>query len=296
MKKWLGRLAALALLAIASNASAAVPQLKGRVNDYANVIPAEQEATLEARLARFDELPGKPQVVVLTTPSLDGEDIDKYSIDVARAWGIGQKGLDNGVLITVYPAPGDEFKHRIEVGYGLEGMLTDLMTTVVFDKYMHPHFVNEGHEDYFAAFMGAADAIDLVLRGQVDSDPLFAKAVKMETERRVQEQKALVALLITAVFSFVGAVLIMVNGWLGAAVGVVGGLIAALVVGYTFAGYIVFMIIGLVLVGIFWGMAQAKSSGESSSSGWSDSGSGSSSGGFSGGGGSFGGGGSSGGR
>ncbi|MBP7741118.1 MAG: TPM domain-containing protein [Candidatus Pacebacteria bacterium] len=292
MKKWFGRLAALALLIIASNASAAIPELKGRVNDYANVIPAEQEATLEARLARFDELPGKPQVVVLTTPSLDGEDIDKYSIDVARAWGIGQKGLDNGVLITVYPAPGDEFKHRIEVGYGLEGMLTDLMTTVVFDKYMHPHFVNEGHEDYFAAFMGAADAIDLVLRGQVDSDPLFAKAVKMEAEKRVREQKALVALLITAVFSFVGAVLIMVNGWVGAAVGVVGGLIAALVVGYAFTGYIVFMILGLVLVGIFWGMSQAQSSG--SSSAWSSSGSGG--GGFSGGGGNFGGGGSSGGR
>ena len=140
--------------------------------------------------------------------------------------------------------------------------------------------------------MGAADAIDLVLRGQVDSDPLFAKAVKMETERRVQEQKALVALLITAVFSFVGAVLIMVNGWLGAAVGVVGGLIAALVVGYGFVGYVVFMILGLVFVGTFWGMSKAQSNG--SSSAWSGSGSGG--GGFSGGGGSFGGGGSSGGR
>lgn len=282
------------MLAVAATASASVPQLTGRVNDRANVLSPEQEAALEARLARFDELPGKPQVVILTTPTLDGRDIDEYSIEVARAWGIGHKGLDNGVLITVYPAPGDEFKHRIEIGYGLEGMLTDLMTTVIFDTKMHPHFVNEGHEDYFAAFMGAADAIDLVLRDQVDTDPLFAKALKLEAKKQEEARKLFLGIGIMVVASFIGAVLVSANGWLGAGVGLAGGFIAAFAAGYGLVGFIVFMIVGVVLVGVFWGIGQAEGSGGSSGSGWSGSGSGG--GGFSGGGGGFGGGGSSGGR
>ena len=93
-----------------------VPKLKGRINDYAGILNSSEESQLESVL-RKTEAKTSSQVVLLTIPSLEGENLEDYSIRVVEKWQIGQKEYDNGALLLVALA---EKKVRIEVGYGLE--------------------------------------------------------------------------------------------------------------------------------------------------------------------------------
>lgn len=113
-----------------------VPRLTGRVNDTAGMLSKEAVARLDAALADFERT-DSTQLVVLTIPSLQGEPLEDYAVKVAQAWGIGQKGKDNGVLLLV--SKGDR-KVRIEVGYGLEGRLTDALTGRIIDHAIVPAF------------------------------------------------------------------------------------------------------------------------------------------------------------
>jgi uncharacterized protein len=125
------------LLCIAVTAGALeVPPLRGRVNDYANMISAEAENRIEA-VSRELESSDSTQIVVLTIPSLEGEDLEGFSIRVAESWRIGQEEYDNGVLLLVAQA---ERRIRIEVGYGLEGALTDLQAGRIIDYEITPYF------------------------------------------------------------------------------------------------------------------------------------------------------------
>jgi uncharacterized protein len=105
----------------AANDNGPLPALTGRVVDNAQLLPAGEEARLTARLAALEKSTSD-QLVVVTVPSLRGETIESYGLRLGNGWGIGQKGLDNGVLLIVAPA---EKRARIEVGRGLEGLLTD---------------------------------------------------------------------------------------------------------------------------------------------------------------------------
>ncbi len=131
---------AAVLLALALCAGQAlaldVPRLTGRVNDNAGMLSKEAISRLDAALADFQRT-DSTQLVVLTIPSLQGEPLEDYAIKVAQAWGIGQKGKDNGVLLLV--SKGDR-KVRIEVGYGLEGRLTDALTGRIIDHAIVPAF------------------------------------------------------------------------------------------------------------------------------------------------------------
>ncbi|MBI5097300.1 MAG: TPM domain-containing protein, partial [Nitrospirae bacterium] len=109
-----------------------VPQLKGRVNDYADMISASAEARLEEELKSFEQS-DSTQIVILTIPSLEGEVIEDFGIRVADAWKIGQAGKDNGVILI---ASKEDREMRIEVGRGLEGRLTDLMAGRIIDLVM----------------------------------------------------------------------------------------------------------------------------------------------------------------
>jgi uncharacterized protein len=113
-----------------------IPRLTARVNDYANLIPQDQRQRIEAQLAQFEQQTGN-QVAVLTIDSLDGEAIEDYANRVARAWALGQKGKDNGALLLVAR---QDRKMRIEVGYGLEPVLTDLQTSVIQNEVIIPYF------------------------------------------------------------------------------------------------------------------------------------------------------------
>ena len=96
-------------------------KLTGRVVDNADILDAATELSLTQRLAQL-EAQTRDQLVVVTVPTLGGQPINKYSLDLANRWGIGRADLDNGVLLLVAP---NEHMVRIEVGLGLEGLLTD---------------------------------------------------------------------------------------------------------------------------------------------------------------------------
>lgn len=113
-----------------------VPQLTGQVVDLAHILPKPTVESLEARLAAH-ETQSSNQAAVLIVPSLEGDSIEEFSHRVATTWKLGQKGTDNGVLLLV--AIGER-KVRIEVGYGLEGVLTDARSAQIIRNEIVPRF------------------------------------------------------------------------------------------------------------------------------------------------------------
>ncbi|MCF8033979.1 MAG: TPM domain-containing protein [Desulfarculaceae bacterium] len=106
------------------------------VGDYAKIIPANIKQAMENLSAELLQKTGA-SLVVATLPSLDGESIEQAAVQLFQKWGIGKKGQDKGVLLLVAPT---ERKMRIEVGYGLEGVLTDATSGAIRDQYMLPFF------------------------------------------------------------------------------------------------------------------------------------------------------------
>jgi uncharacterized protein len=154
-------LLAMALFLAAGPALSAldVPALTGRVNDYADMISASAEQSIAQKLEGL-EASDSTQVVVLTIPSLEGEDIEGFSIRVAEAWKIGTAEHDNGVILL---AARDDRAVRIEVGYGLEGKLTDLLSGRIIREIILPNF-KAGRFD--EGFQQAVDAIVAAVHGE----------------------------------------------------------------------------------------------------------------------------------
>ncbi|MBX3598742.1 MAG: YgcG family protein [Rhizobiaceae bacterium] len=150
-------LAVCAVLVVAVHA-AEIPALTGRVVDNANLLDASAEQALSSELESFEKK-SSDQIVVATIESLDGESIESFSNRLFRAWQLGQAGENNGVLLLVAR---DDRKMRIEVGYGLEGALTDLHSSLIIQD-MVPYFRNG---DYAGGIAQAVDGIEKVLEGQ----------------------------------------------------------------------------------------------------------------------------------
>jgi len=151
------------LFAMLANVSVArcaeIPYLTGRVNDNAQILSENARQLLSEKLKEHEDRTTN-QVVVLTIASLQGESIEDYSNKVFIEWGLGQKDKDNGILIVVVP---DERRMRIEVGYGLEPTMTDLMAGRIIRELMTPRF-REG--DYDGGITEGALAVINVLEGQ----------------------------------------------------------------------------------------------------------------------------------
>lgn len=113
-----------------------LPALTGRIVDQANIIPADTRAALETKLADLEAKSGI-QLVVATVPTLQGEEIEPYANALFRNWQLGEKTRNNGVLLLVAP---NERRVRIEVGYGLEGTLTDALSKVIIANAIAPRF------------------------------------------------------------------------------------------------------------------------------------------------------------
>jgi uncharacterized protein len=112
------------------------PALTGRVVDDANILSPQVEADLTTKLANLDQTTGR-QLVVVTLLSLQGYEIEDYGYQLGRAWGIGEKGKNTGAILIVAPT---ERKVRIEVGYGLEPILTDALSSVIIQTAVLPKF------------------------------------------------------------------------------------------------------------------------------------------------------------
>lgn len=161
------RLALALLLVIGGAAQAAAPSfppLTGRVVDQANILPAATEQDLSAKLEAHERATGH-QLVVATVASLDGRDIAEYGVELGRAWGIGQKEKDTGAILLV--APNDRGV-RIEVGYGLEGILTDARSRGIIENNILPSF-RAGQME--AGVVAGVEAILGALRGDPDAAP-----------------------------------------------------------------------------------------------------------------------------
>ena len=116
--------------------AANLPALTGRIVDQANVIPLDTRNTLEPKLIDLETKSGI-QLVVATVTSLGGEEIEPYANELFRSWKLGEKTKNNGVLLLVAP---NERRVRIEVGYGLEGTLTDALSKVIITNAIVPRF------------------------------------------------------------------------------------------------------------------------------------------------------------
>lgn len=166
-----------------------VPPLQGRVNDYAGLLPAARVQALERRLESFESDTGH-QIAVLTIPSLQGEDIEGFSIRVAENWKIGKKGFDNGAILVI--AHKDK-RLRIEVGYGLEGALPDAIANRIIQLIIVPRFRDN---DFTGGIEAGVEAIMKVTSGE----PLPETARKRKAAPR--SYIPLIAPLLLLVFFF----------------------------------------------------------------------------------------------
>jgi len=269
--------AATAVAAVPEAAAAAkqVPLLSGRVVDEAGLLSAAARQRIEGELAALERETGD-QVAVLMVQSLGGEPLEEYSVKVAHTWKLGQKGKDNGILLLISR---DDHKLRIEVGYGLEGTLTDLRSNEIVDQVIRPRF-RQGDLD--GGVEQGVDAIVKVLHGQpLPARPAAPARGEMPIAGRIIG--GLVFLVVVGVFSLIA--LFMRRGRAGSPPaahwrsGFLGGLATGMRMGPG-GGF------------SSGGSSDASFDSSSSDSGSSDSSSSDSS--FSGGGGDFGGGGASG--
>jgi uncharacterized protein len=263
----------LSLFALASPALAQTfPQLTGRVVDDAHLLTPAQVADLTSKSEALETQKGV-QLVIATVPSLQGYPIEDYGYRLGRAWGIGQKGKDNGVILLVAP---NEHKVRIEVGYGATAYLTDAMSGLIIREAIIPHFKQN---DYGGGIEAGADALVKQLNLSPDEAAKnIAAAQQAQQQRQHRSGGALPVFFWIMVFGFVA--LSHFRRGRGRRYRARGGGISPWVV--------------------LWGLNElsrssrgwGSGSGGGGGGGWSDGGGGF--GGFSGGGGSFGGGGASG--
>ncbi|MCK4889175.1 MAG: TPM domain-containing protein [Candidatus Aminicenantes bacterium] len=149
------------------------PKLKGRVNDYANILFNDEERNIEWMLEDLEKKTSA-QVVLLTIDTLDGDTIENYSIRLTEQedWKIGQKGVDNGVILIISMK---ERKLRLEVGYGLEGALTDLKSSYIIRKLIVPGF-KKG--EYYHAILRGLTTVSGIISKEYDISPEDLKKFK----------------------------------------------------------------------------------------------------------------------
>lgn len=268
----------------AAVADVAVPPLTGRVVDLTGTLSSNQIASLDKKLKDFEDRKGT-QIAVLIVPTTAPETIEQYSLRVVEQWKLGRKKVDDGALLIVAK---DDRRLRIEVGYGLEGVMNDATARRIIDEIITPKFRNGDFDG------GITDGVERMVR-VVDGEPLPAPKPRSDTSASFDNLGELLPVLI------IGA--LVVGGILRA---MLGRLLGSLVMGGGVA-FIAWAMLGVLPVALIAGLiaffvtliGDAVGTGgggrySTGGGGWSSGSSGGSGGGFSGGGGSFGGGGASG--
>jgi len=263
-----------------------VPPLTGHINDTAGLLTSGQKQVLE-NLLREHEQSTSHQFVLLTIPSLQGENLENYSIRVAEKWKIGRKNLDNGLIMLIAR---DDREIRIEVGYGLESVITDAFAGDIIREMIVPAFkagdFNTGIESAFKALINRSLGLEVDVPTTTPGSGV-SKDI---------EDKFVMLLFFTVFFGIVTK--LFPKFWMKGVAGMLVLPLLILVFGFKISFILFFILIFLgwpyailawILAEIFLsaGKGGYRSSG---GGGWSSSGGG----GFSGGGGSFGGGGASG--
>jgi len=175
------------------------PKLTGRVVDDAHLLTAEQVQDLTSKSAALEASKGA-QLVIATVPSLQGYPIEDFGYRLGRAWGIGQKGKDNGVILLVAP---NEHKVRIEVGYGATPYLTDAMSGLIIRQAIIPHF-KQSPPDYSGGIEAGADQIvSLMSMTPEQAEQAAAQAQQQEQAHRTSSGGALPIIFWAMIFVFI---------------------------------------------------------------------------------------------
>lgn len=186
----------------------------GYVNDFANLLRPETKTTLDERISQFEQ-ETTHELVVVTIESLNGDTIESYANELFREWGIGKKEANNGILFLVSK---NDRAMRIEVGYGLEGAVTDIQTKQLLDDIAAPSFRNG---DYDTGITGVVDGLIALSRGE------YTAPVKQS------EKKGSIDFFVTLVFwvicllPWVSAILARSKSWWAG--GIVGGIVGTIV-------------------------------------------------------------------
>lgn len=219
------------LLCFAQAASAYLSpgQASGFVNDFAGVLSIEKKSSLETELTNFKQETGH-EIALVSIKSLDGDSIENYANELFRDWGIGRKDVNDGVLFL---AAIDDHAMRIEVGYGLEGALTDLESSWIIDG-IAPYFKNS---DYDGGYQFAATEIEASIRGELDTSTSNTE-IEASSENFIPFIFFIIYIFFSVVMRFLGR---SKSWWLG---GVIGGVIG-LILGVVFNFYFLIIILGL---------------------------------------------------
>jgi uncharacterized protein len=188
---WLIAAVMAAMLMLSPAYAQTFPQLTGQVVDDANLLSPAQKADLTTKLQAL-EAQSSHQVVVVTVPDLQGYEIEDYGYKLGRAWGIGRKKVDDGLLLIIAPK---ERKVRIEVGYGLEPIVTDALSSVIIQTKIVPAFRNG---DMAGGIVAGTDALVDLLK--LPNDQAEARAKALVGEHRKRQSGGIPASLIFWVF------------------------------------------------------------------------------------------------
>lgn len=207
----------------------------GYVNDYANIISDATEAQINQELQQF-EASTTIEVVVATVNSLDGDDISPFANTLFREWGIGKKDTNNGVLLLIAP---NERKLRIEVGYSLEGVLTDLQSGFIIDNIITPEFKAD---NYDGGIMNGVAAILQVVQGEQFDVPLSDTTYNVNMEPG--DLFTILVIISGVVVPWLGAIMSRSKSWW------FGGILGA-IVGYTLGWFFeIWEVICAILFGV----------------------------------------------
>ncbi|MBI4034035.1 MAG: TPM domain-containing protein [Candidatus Brennerbacteria bacterium] len=201
----------------------------GFVNDFAGVFTAQEKEALEAKLRSFADFTG-PEIVVAAVKSLEGDIIENYANELFAEWGIGKKGEDNGVLFLFSI---EDREMRIEVGYGLEGLLTDAQSYWIEQNVAVPAF-REGN--YYSGAEGVTDKIIAAISGSEEIPAAVPEGAKSSLGDWIY------------FFLIIPVYLASVLGrskswWLGGVLGGAGGIVLGIIFGFLYAGIIAFALL-----------------------------------------------------
>jgi uncharacterized protein len=218
----------------------------GFVNDFANVMSAEAKSKLEAELVSF-EAATKHEIVVVTVKNLGGDYIENFAEQLFKEWGIGKAKADNGVLYLIAI---EDRQSRIEVGYGLEGALTDTQTKVMQDKVANPNF-KEGR--YAEGIALAVAEIEKAVRGE----EFVGKDAKSADDSGLGKYAALLMACLFIGFQFIFKALGKSKSfWLGGVLGALFGTVVGVFLGTFVAGFVGILFFGGLGLLFDWGASR----------------------------------------
>ncbi len=219
---------------------------QGFVSDFANIIDASTRQSLENKLLDLNNTK-TAEIAVVTVPDLGDESIETYAVKLFEEWGIGKKGVDNGLLLLVAPK---EREVKIEVGYGMESVVTDLLANQVIQKVIIPEFKAD---NYSRGIQGGVDSLVAIINN-TDDTSIIADAPKSDFGGINFEFFVFIFFLFVSIFSRILSK--SKSWWMGGIIGAGIGVIVSLFIGFIYSGLI--SIIVLTLLGLLFDFVVSK--------------------------------------